>query len=219
MSKVSEQERRAAARAERAKAAQKPATGNGAMPEDGGEPLLDPGDALRTAASAAIAGAAVGAAKAIARRRQQEPAAAEAHEEPRDEEPAEDPAPVDEEQPELQPVAAAAGDSEVEDADEPEPRPEPEPEAHRPAEAGEVSRIVQRAREQLRDFRGMDAETVSSIRRTQGGWRVGLDVVEVKRVPDSTDVLGTYEVDLDDDGNLITFERVARYHRSEADRR
>ncbi len=60
---------------------------------------------------------------------------------------------------------------------------------------------------------------MSSIKHTGDGWRVCLDVVELKRVPESTDVLGIYEVDLDDDGNLLTFERTARYHRAEAERR
>jgi len=40
----------------------------------------------------------------------------------------------------------------------------------------------------------------------------------VHRIPESTDVLATYELDLDEEGHLITFERTARYHRSEADR-
>lgn len=227
MSKVSEQERRAAARAERrARAEQKPepetAAGNGSLTDDGAEPVLDAGDALRTAASAAIAGAAVGAAKALARRRQE--AAAEPHD---DEPTAESASPEDER--DMQPVDAAVDEPAVAEAQEPErepdpepqPQPEPdrEPEVHRSAEPGEVGRMVQRAREQLRDLRGMDAETVASIKRTQDGWRIGLDVVEVKRIPESTDVLGTYELDLDDDGNLLTFERIARYHRSEADRR
>lgn len=225
MSKVSEQERRAAARAKRRSKSEQDGSGddNGKVDTDGAEPVLDPADALRTAASAAIAGAAVGAAKAIARRRQQEPAQA-ADGQPGDEEPAE--APEEERSADAaadEPVAQEAREPEPQPEPEAEPESEPEPEREqhelRSSEPGEVSRIVRRAREQLRDLRGLDAESVSSIKHTGDGWRVCLDVVELRRVPESTDVLGTYEVDLDDDGNLLAYERTARYHRSEAERR
>ena len=225
MTNAAEQKRRAAAREERrAKSGQQSVDGD--APDemlDGNETLPDPGAALRTAASAAIAGAAVGAAQAFARRRRHEPEEVLEKESPE---------PIDEHDDEEdadERVGATADEPPQAQAQTPEPEPEPqpepeepereEPEPRRPAEPGEVGRIVARAKEQLRELRGMDAESVSSIRRTQDGWRVGLDVVEIRRVPESTDVLGTYEVDLDEDGELITFERTARYYRSEADRR
>ena len=172
----------------------------------------DPAEALRAAASAVIAAAAVGAAHALARRRQHE---------------------ADSRQPEDDvPPTEAEQDDEGDEDDEPEldepeldePReerhaaedPEPQPRAVAP---GDARRIVERARDQLRDFRGADAESVSSVRPTAAGWRVALEVVEVRRIPESTDLLGTYEVELDEDGDLVAFERTARYHRSEADRR
>jgi hypothetical protein len=79
--------------------------------------------------------------------------------------------------------------------------------------------MIDAAKQHLRDLRGAEAEAVSSVRRTSDGWQVALDVVEVHRVPESTDVLGTYELDLDDDGELITLERTRRFYRSEADHR
>jgi hypothetical protein len=39
----------------------------------------------------------------------------------------------------------------------------------------------------------------------------------VKRVPDSTDVLATYAVELDGEGRLVRYERLRRYYRSQAD--
>ena len=41
-------------------------------------------------------------------------------------------------------------------------------------------------------------------------------VVEVRRIPETTDVLASYAVELDENGDLIAFERVRRYQRSEA---
>jgi hypothetical protein len=206
-------EERAQRRAQGAQASQPPELED-ALDGDG---TPSPGEALRTAASAAIAGAAVGAAQALARRRHA--VGDDAEEEP-----------VDPDQPE------PSVDERVEDEDgagrdeePPEPEAHDEPQAHdeaqahdeppRPIAAGDALQIVERARRQLRDLRGADAESVSSIRHSSDGWRIGLEVVEVRRIPESTDVLGTYEVTLDDDGNLITFERTARYYRSEAERR
>ena len=65
---------------------------------------------------------------------------------------------------------------------------------------------------------GSDAESVSSVARTATGWAVALEVVELRRIPESTDVLATYEVEFDDDGKLIKLERSRRYYRSQADR-
>jgi hypothetical protein len=98
-------------------------------------------------------------------------------------------------------------------------RREPEERQAPPAAPGEAHRIVESARERLRELRGVDAESVSAVRRSGDGWLVSLEVVEVHRIPESTDVLGTYEVELDGDGELVGFERTARYHRSEAERR
>jgi hypothetical protein len=39
----------------------------------------------------------------------------------------------------------------------------------------------------------------------------------VARIPESTDVLASYEMELDGDGNLRRYGRVRRYRRSQAD--
>lgn len=49
------------------------------------------------------------------------------------------------------------------------------------------------------------------------GWRVCVDVVEVPRIPDTTSLLATYEVDLARDGTLLGYRRVRRYRRGAAD--
>ena len=47
---------------------------------------------------------------------------------------------------------------------------------------------------------------------------VTLEVVELTRIPESTDVLASYEVELDDDGNASrATSAVRRYYRSQAD--
>jgi hypothetical protein len=82
----------------------------------------------------------------------------------------------------------------------------------------EFGEIAAEARELLRSVRGVDAESVSGIGRTSSnGWKVTLEVVELRRIPESTDVLATYEVELDGDGRFLGFSRGRRYSRSQAE--
>jgi hypothetical protein len=83
--------------------------------------------------------------------------------------------------------------------------------------ADEGAEIVAQARRQLEGLLGTEAERVSGLQRVDGGWSVMLEVVEVSRVPESTDVLATYEVALDDDRNLVSVNRGRRYRRSQID--
>jgi hypothetical protein len=50
-----------------------------------------------------------------------------------------------------------------------------------------------------------------------GGWEATVQVVELARVPPTTDVLGSYRVKLDRDGELISYRRTRRYYRNQAD--
>ena len=76
-----------------------------------------------------------------------------------------------------------------------------------------AGRAAQRAFRQVEDLTGRDPDSVVSIERHEGGWRVGVEVVELHRIPDSTDVMAIYEADLDEDGRLQSYRRTKRYSR------
>jgi hypothetical protein len=80
----------------------------------------------------------------------------------------------------------------------------------------DTSETVARAREQLEALLDRPIEAVSSLERMRDGWIVSLEVVELSRIPESTDVLATYEMELDNDRNLVRYARVGRYYRSQA---
>ncbi|MFJ5657373.1 gas vesicle protein [Streptomyces microflavus] len=61
------------------------------------------------------------------------------------------------------------------------------------------------------------AEGVSAIRRSDDGWSVVVDVLEVPRIPDTTSLLASYEVRLDQACELLEYTRVRRYRRGAAD--
>jgi hypothetical protein len=76
--------------------------------------------------------------------------------------------------------------------------------------------VAKRAREQLVEVTRLTPDTVSSVRKEEDGWHVNLEMVEMKRIPDSTDMLATYELLLDTEGNLLQYERTKRYLRGQA---
>lgn len=77
------------------------------------------------------------------------------------------------------------------------------------------SGAVRHAKAELLELTGQPAESVSSLNRTRDGWRVKLEVVELERIPHTTDILASYLVELDGDGELRSYERVNRYYRNE----
>lgn len=54
-------------------------------------------------------------------------------------------------------------------------------------------------------------------RNDEGNWDVLVQVVELERIPNTTDVLGAYLVNLDEEGEVAGYRRIRRYVRSQAD--
>lgn len=76
--------------------------------------------------------------------------------------------------------------------------------------------IARAAAEQLAEISGAGADSVSGLERTEDGWLVRVEVVEVARIPESTSVMASYQVVVDDDGNLQSYRRDHRYYRNQA---
>lgn len=79
-----------------------------------------------------------------------------------------------------------------------------------------LAAVMANARKEFLMITGREVEAVSSVHRRDGGWTLCLEVVELRRVPDSTSILGTYETQVDADGSVIEYERTGRYHRNQA---
>lgn len=81
------------------------------------------------------------------------------------------------------------------------------------------AQLAQVARRQLAEITGLDAESVTSLGQADDGtWKVTVELLELSRIPESDDVLGSYEVQLDEEGELLAYERVERYARSQSGR-
>ncbi|QNS03268.1 gas vesicle protein GvpO [Streptomyces xanthii] len=79
---------------------------------------------------------------------------------------------------------------------------------------GEVLRAAQG---QLAGLLGQEAESVSSFARSEDGWELDVEVLELPRVPDSTSLLASYRVSLGPDGMLTGYRRLRRYERGRAE--
>jgi hypothetical protein len=69
------------------------------------------------------------------------------------------------------------------------------------------------AAQQLLQLTGKEAEGITGLERTDDGWTVHVEVLELRRIPNTTDVLATYEVTVDSDGELEGYRRLRRYVR------
>ncbi|WP_189323258.1 gas vesicle protein GvpO [Streptomyces flaveus] len=77
--------------------------------------------------------------------------------------------------------------------------------------------VLRHARAQLAELTGMAAESVSSFERTEDGWTLEIEVLELARVPDTMSLLASYEVTLDPHGELTGYRRVRRYERGRSE--
>ncbi|MBM0232280.1 gas vesicle protein [Micromonospora sp. STR1_7] len=90
----------------------------------------------------------------------------------------------------------------------------PDDEYVEPVSAAEAARAALR---QLVELTGREPSVTTSLEATEDGWLVGVEVVEARRIPDSTDLLGLYEVELDIEGSLLGYRRVRRYQRGKGE--
>ena len=83
--------------------------------------------------------------------------------------------------------------------------------------AVDVERLAERVVSSLAKLVGCQTEGVTGFRRNDDGWVLTVAVLEVERVPETTDVLASYEVETDRDGRILSFDRRRRYLRAETE--
>ncbi|MEU4392599.1 gas vesicle protein [Kribbella sp. NPDC023855] len=66
---------------------------------------------------------------------------------------------------------------------------------------------------ELSELIGQIPEGIVGVEKTDDGWRVQLEVVESRRIPETTDIMAIYEVDVDPDGAVTGYRRLQRYVR------
>ena len=80
-----------------------------------------------------------------------------------------------------------------------------------------VRKVGQIALAEVSELVGCPAEGVTGIRRNNDGWVVTVEVLEMGRVPETTDVLASYDVHVDSEGDVTEYQRVRRYLRAQVE--
>ena len=81
--------------------------------------------------------------------------------------------------------------------------------------AVELARAAMTAVQELTGYRP-EAATALEWDEESDSWRVTVEVLELERVPNTTDVIGAYEVRLDPQGTLHGYKRLRRFPRGES---
>jgi hypothetical protein len=68
----------------------------------------------------------------------------------------------------------------------------------------------------VRELTGYEPEAVTALEWDGELWQVTVDVLELSRIPNTTDVIGEYVVRLDESGTLRGYRRERRFQRSQA---
>jgi hypothetical protein len=73
------------------------------------------------------------------------------------------------------------------------------------------------AKTAIKDLTGYEPEAVTGMQWEGESWSIMVDVLELERVPNTTDVIATYVVQLDDSGRMLGYKRERRFVRGSAE--
>jgi len=71
-----------------------------------------------------------------------------------------------------------------------------------------MSDIIKKARSELSELTGLEISSTLSAEKDAEEWRVTMEVVEKRSIPDGMDILAIYDTRMDTDGNMMEFRRV-----------
>ena len=67
--------------------------------------------------------------------------------------------------------------------------------------------VIERARQQFSILGKKAPDGVTGLSHSEQGWSILMEALERKAIPDTLDVLGLYEMRLDEQGNLLSLDR------------
>jgi gas vesicle protein GvpO len=79
-----------------------------------------------------------------------------------------------------------------------------------------AAELSQAALTTVHEFTGYEPEAVTGLEWDGESWQVTVDVLELPRIPNTTDMLASYVVQLDEGGTLRGLRRARRFQRGQA---
>jgi hypothetical protein len=77
--------------------------------------------------------------------------------------------------------------------------------------------LTRSALETVKELTEYTPEAVSALQWDGETWLVTVDVCELRRIPNTTDVMASYVVQLDEGGGLMGYKRTRRFTRGAAE--
>jgi Gas vesicle synthesis protein GvpO len=81
----------------------------------------------------------------------------------------------------------------------------------------QLMEITERAKSQLATATNLEPLIVSGADKETDGWRLTVEMLELDRIPASQGVVGSYDVRLNDHGDLVTWRRTSLRKRDETE--
>lgn len=78
-----------------------------------------------------------------------------------------------------------------------------------------LKEVIEKSKEELMSLVNLEISNVTGVEKTDEGWQVYIELIERKSVPDSQDLLGLYEVQLDEEGEMTRYERIKLRRRTD----
>jgi len=75
--------------------------------------------------------------------------------------------------------------------------------------------ISGKCRPLLEEAIGKEVDGIVGVRKEEDKWKATADVVEREAVPDAQDLIGRYQVTLDEDGELVSYNQISIRRRAD----
>ncbi len=80
-----------------------------------------------------------------------------------------------------------------------------------------ILEIQEKVAPQIKKLLNKEPECISSIEKTNEGWRLECDVLDKKSIPETFDILKVFEFILDKDAKVTNFKQVRKIRRGTID--
>jgi hypothetical protein len=70
-----------------------------------------------------------------------------------------------------------------------------------------ANQVIEKARKEFIGLGKKPTDGITSLLKTQEGWSIQMESLERKAIPDTMDVLGLYELRVDEEGRLLGLDR------------
>ena len=78
-----------------------------------------------------------------------------------------------------------------------------------------AAQAIEQAKKQVSELIERKPSSVTAVSKDEEGWHISLEMLERKAIPDHMDLLARYDVLLDEEGNIVKFDRGDLRTRSE----